>query len=113
MRCFLNKFGFVCRESARGRHERVVSDTLGRENNFQTWNETMKIARNISLCIALLGTLHCSLGSNVEMSDPTIDAGTSLTLMKTKMHRWSVDKLENPILEGEKIENPILSPIQL
>jgi hypothetical protein len=60
----------------------------------------MKTARHIALFIALIGTAVSSLGSSLEVTDPTVAGPTSSDVMKSLAH-----------FDQNKIENPVLSPL--
>jgi len=74
----------------------------------------MNTIRNLTVCIALVGTVGTSLSSRVDLRDPTTAEIETLSVMKRKVHRWDGDKLGRPTLENQsKMENPILGPLEI
>lgn len=79
----------------------------------------MTFARNIALCIALIGSAASFNNDTVNVNDPTADRAVSVEKMteaelganKIENPILSTNKLENPILSVNKLENPILSPL--
>ena len=69
----------------------------------------MTFARNIALCIALIGIVVTINNDTVNVNDPTTASHDSIEKMTSA--ELDANKIENPILTANKIENPILSPI--